>query len=71
VRKGALAPEKGTYPVILSAAKDLLPKANQQAEEILCSAQNDRLIHIPRRKPLSAKRYSLSLRERIKVRVAS
>jgi hypothetical protein len=48
LRKGVLAPEKGAYAVILSAAKDLLPKANQQAEEIFRFAQNDRLILIPR-----------------------
>jgi hypothetical protein len=48
LRKGLLAPEKGAYAVILSVAKDLLPKASQQVEEILRFAQNDRLILIPR-----------------------
>jgi hypothetical protein len=43
-----LVPEKGAYAVILSAAKDLLPKASQPVEEILRFAQNDSLIHIPR-----------------------
>jgi hypothetical protein len=43
LRKEVLAPEKGAYTVILSAAKDLLPKASQQVEEIRF-AQNDRLI---------------------------
>jgi hypothetical protein len=48
LRKGLLAPEKGAYAVILSIAKDLLPKASQQVEEILRFAQNDHLIFIPR-----------------------
>jgi hypothetical protein len=43
-----LAPEEDAYAVILSVAKDLLPKASQQVEEILRFAQNDRLILIPR-----------------------
>jgi hypothetical protein len=46
--KGVLAPEKGAYAVILSEAKDLLAKANQQVKEILRFAQNDGLILIPR-----------------------
>jgi hypothetical protein len=47
-KKGVLAPEKGVYAVILSAAKDLLPKASQQVEEIRRFAPNDLLILIPR-----------------------
>jgi hypothetical protein len=43
-----LAPEKGAYAVILSAAKDLLPKVKQQVEGIIRFAQNDRLTLIPR-----------------------
>jgi hypothetical protein len=48
LRKGLLAPEKGAHAVILSEAKDLLPKTSQQVEEILHFAQNDRLILMPR-----------------------
>jgi hypothetical protein len=48
LRKGLLVPEKGAYAVILSVAKDLLPKANQLVEEVLRFAQNDRLILLPR-----------------------
>jgi hypothetical protein len=51
--KGLLAPKKGAYAVILSVAKDLSPKANQQIKEILRFAQNDRLI-LFRAAPLSA-----------------
>jgi hypothetical protein len=42
LRKGLLAPEKGAHVVILSEAKDLLPKASQQVEEILRFAQDDK-----------------------------
>jgi hypothetical protein len=41
VSERAAGDKKGTYAVILSAAKDLLPKASQQVEEILRFAQND------------------------------
>jgi hypothetical protein len=48
LRKVVLALEKNAYAVILSEAKDLLPKASQQVEEILRFARNDRLVLVPR-----------------------
>ena len=39
LRKGLLAPVEGAYAVILSEAKDLLPKAGQlvDRDSLLCS----------------------------------